>query len=555
MHVGYQTDVNKGNNVVSFLAHHATQSPEKTAFIYRATPDNATASMSYADLYNRTQRVATGLYKLGITKGKVVLVFIPLSPELYVTIAALQYLGAIPAFLDSWTDQEHLEHAIRNAQPVGIVAPSPMLERYATLLRKNDVRILVTTEQGEGVDSTCSLPSLYNTRQQLASLAHVAQDDTALITYTTGSSGTPKGANRTHRFLVAQHRELDRLFPYTSCDIDMPVFPVFALNSIACGVTIVLPCIPQESNRTAQIQALVSQIVETKATTLTLSPLYFNGIVAYCVATNTTLPHLRRVLTGGAPISEIDVERFLGVLPDVEVQILYGSTEVEPIAHIEARDMVRIMRNVPTTFQNPTDFGVVVGHIEEDMTYKIINPTVRIRKHRANLDTYNVPHGEIGELIVAGDHVCREYYNDSNAFARTKIVDTTGTIWHRTGDLARIDTHSMLWIVGRSHNIVTWQGTRYFPVRPEIALKQIHGVANAAYLNRASEGKGEVLAVVSPVQATLTEQERMQLADNVRDALHALPVPVHTIVIMPAIPMDVRHHSKVDYSALRTMLQ
>ena len=87
-----------------------------------------------------------------------------------------------------------------------------------------------------------SLAELVAARQDRP-LEPVRGEDPALITFTTGSSGRPKGAERSHRFLCAQHLALDREIPYRPDDIDLPVFPVFALNNLAGGVATVLPAI------------------------------------------------------------------------------------------------------------------------------------------------------------------------------------------------------------------------------------------------------------------------------------------------------------------------
>ena len=257
---------------------------------------------------------------------------------------------------------------------------------------------------------------------------------------------------------------------------------------------------------------------------------------------------MRRVLTGGAPISEIDIKEFCEISPNSENWVLYGSTEVEPIAFIESREMLSIKSTAPG--KNTTEVGVNVGRIDAELSYKLIeidqgniNPGVAVKD-------LEVKEGQVGELIVSGENVCRNYYNNENAFLRAKIKDNNGAIWHRTGDIGRMDGQGYLWIVGRIHSVVEKDGKYFFPVRPEIMLKDIPGVVNSAYLSTA----GKIIAVVTVANNADNERSRNNIFFKIKQVFKEENIPIDEIVFKRDIPMDVRHHSKVNYNKLREEL-
>src|SRR5690606_5025842 len=109
---------------------------------------------------------------------------------------------------------------------------------------------------------------------------------------------------------------------------------------------------------------LIAQMKSTGTTCTTLSPSLLRGLYTYCLDNHITLPFLRRIVTGGAPVSKDDLEKTLKIAPQSDVLVLYGSTEVEPMAHIEARDML-------TQSENPdpewVEEGVNVGHFDDGL--------------------------------------------------------------------------------------------------------------------------------------------------------------------------------------------
>ncbi len=552
MKIGYYPNINIKNNVVYFLEEYAKKRPNQIAFYF--LPKNALQSgkfnhdsITYEDFNNKVKSAAGGFLQIGIRKNDRVIVFVPISPQLYISIAALQRIGAIPVLLDSWSRQEQLVAIIQNSGPRGIIAPAVWLQAFKNRLDSFGIDIRISADENSAESGVIELASLFAQRSQ--EIVPVKYDHTALITYTTGSSGTPKGANRMHRFLAAQHYALKRLFPYKSADIDLPIFPVFALNNIASGITTVIPAIDISKPNSEDSKVLLSQISKCKVNCMTLAPSSFRNLAIYCNETGILLDNVTRVLTGGAPISETDIARFINIAPNSKNWILYGSTEVEPIAYIESREMLSIRHPKRT---NTTKIGVNVGKIDQALRYKFIGIETGDVRHAIEMRNIEAGKGEIGELVVAGEYVCQGYYKNKEAFVRAKIKDKSGTIWHRTGDLARIDSGGYLWIVGRKHNVIKRNGEYFFPVRPEIILKDLPNIANAAYLDFGSNNKRKIVAVI-----TLKEQgEKVErrCRNEINKIFKNERLPLDEVIFMKEIPMDVRHHSKVDYNALRKKL-
>ena len=162
--------------------------------------------------------------------------------------------------------------------------------------------------------------------------------------------------------------------------------------------------------------------------------------------------------------------------------------------------------------------------------------------------------GEPGELLVAGEHVCRDYFRNDEAFARSKVRDGT-TVWHRTGDVGLLDEQGRLWLVGRVHNAILRAGRVHFPVTPEQVLGGLPFVRQGAYVGLPDEALGERTCVVfssrePPEDDTTLDAWRA----TARTALEGAGVVVDEVRHALRVPMDPRHHSKVDYDRLRELL-
>lgn len=551
--IGFCEGKVKDNNVISFLDKHAQLFPQRTAlqWVARKTlrawngASNLThEAITYKDLINKINAVAGGLKNLGITKGDRVIIFVPLSVELYVTMFAVQRLGAIAVFLDSWARKDHLGVCAQVVGPKAMISFEKAFELCAAVPELATIQIKVGVGPHEK-NYTGDLESLLK-GSLFAEIEPVESSDTALITFTTGSSGVPKGANRTHRFLAAQHRALDKELPYNEEDRDLPVFPIFSLNNLAGGVTTILPAIDLAAPSDKDAAIIINQLYSVNISCCTVSPSIFVNITDYCRKNKITLSKLRRVVTGGAPVSKDNVRDFKAIAPTAEILVLYGSTEVEPIAHIEAKEMLR---------DEAKRQGVNVGRISEDLEYKFI----KIWRKNVELTTqgwqeWEVENGKPGELVVSGAHVCENYYNNIEAFKSTKIKELNGKIWHRTGDIGVLDEQGRLWLVGRVHNTIVRANEYLFPVHAEILLKRLDFVRQAAFLGIEDSRLGEKTCAAFSIKDGFSPENVEQYAEVVKSIFSENKIPVDEVRLVSEIPMDPRHHSKVEYYRLREML-
>lgn len=564
MKLGYQEGKSVFNNVHSLLDKHLQDRPHAPLFHWadqtemkRWVQDPSTdlkhQTMTVTQLYHLVDHAAAGLRKIGIQEGDRVIVFIPMSVPMYVAMFAVQKIGAIPVFLDSWARRDQLGVSAEIVSPRAMISVEKAFQYLAEVKQIREIPIRIVA--GPATDTyTDTLERLMQTPESSA-VVPVEREQTALITFTTGSSGKPKGANRTHRFLFAQHNALNPGLPYQASDVDLPVFPIFSLNNLAAGVSTVIPAFDIGVPGEHDISLLLAQFAACKVTCTTLSPSLFNRLATEAANRNLLLP-LRRIVTGGAPVSRDNIVAMQKVAPKAEILVLFGSTEAEPMAHIEGHEMVQLESRA---MQDPdwVDEGVNVGRLVDSLDYKLLKiekDPITIRD-ASDWQKLEVDPGMPGELIVAGEHVCQGYYNDDEAFARAKIRDLDGRVWHRTGDLGRVDDKGFLWIVGRVHNAVQRAGEYVFPVRAEMVLKKLPFAAKVAFLGVADSQLGEkTVAAVAPRETTVTEQQKNDYVTEATRLLNYNQIPVDQVVIVEDIPMDPRHQSKVEYAILRKKL-
>jgi acyl-CoA synthetase (AMP-forming)/AMP-acid ligase II len=541
------------NNVISFLEAHGSAQAAKIAlkWVSKKSEQNNTSasaikydSITYGELLDKVCRLAGGLKELGIKKNDKIVIFLPVSLNLYLSMFAVQRLGAVAVFLDAWSRNNHLKACADIAQPRGMISFKKAFELSKQVKKLDDLPYKIIAEESEKGYSAHLKELISKGKSSLTEA--VEPEDTALITFTTGSSGVPKGANRTHGFLAAQHRALDTVISYRKNDIDLPAFPIFLLNNLAGGITTVLPDINEGFKPEENISRLIRQLLSGDVSCATVSPSVFLNMGLYCCNKGIRFSGLRRIVTGGAPVSKRSVKVFREIAPKSRIMIIYGSTEVEPIACIDGDKMLGYQLD---------NKGVNVGKILPDLECRIIKITKdNIDLKNNDLSSWQQPSGKPGEIIVSGPHVCKNYYNDPGAFKKTKIKENDGTVWHRTGDVGYMDENDNLWLVGRVHNMITRKNEQLFPVEAELTLKSLDFVRQAAFLGLPDEALGEKAVAVISLAKKADRNKKDYYIQDAKENLLKKQIPVDELKIVDEIPLDARHHSKVEYNKLKEMI-
>jgi acyl-CoA synthetase (AMP-forming)/AMP-acid ligase II len=266
------------------------------------------------------------------------------------------------------------------------------------------------------------------------------------------------------------------------------------------------------------------------------SPAFYQRLADWCEARGERLP-VRALFTGGAPVLPPLARRLAAVTPG-EVQVVYGSTEAEPIAGIEARAMLAAMADVGS-------LGLCVGAPVADIALRLIRPDDRpIALGPGGWSEWDVAAGEVGEVVVSGAHVLPGYLDDPDADRVNKIRDGART-WHRTGDAARLDDAGRLWLMGRVKHRVRRLGTTWWGTAAEVRALGVAGVRHAAYFGLPG-ATGEARAVLC------VETAGGSLDGVTEAALRAAlgEIPVDEVQAIEHIPRDPRHASKTDLGAL-----
>ncbi len=530
-------------NVVRYLAQAATRCGSRTALVLQDATGNEN-SVTFAELWERVDRTSVGLRQRGLQPGDRAIIMIPMSIDLYTLMLAILKCAAIAVFVDPWVGRKQIAAFARYAEAsawIGI-PKSQLLRLLDSSLRK--IPLTVTT--GSSWLGLASRYTLEELQQQPGDdqIAAVDSGDTAMITFTSGSSGLPKGVNRTHGFLSAQHEALQQEFPQTDVDIDMPMFPVFALNNLARGIPSIIPAMDFRHVDRVDGSVIAEQLVRNCVTTCTASPPFLDRLAEHERGSPSRRISLRRILTGGAPVTDGQLKKWREVWPNTQVIVAYGSTEAEPVARIDADERVSLQ-------SSRTAAGYCIGKPSELVRLRI----VRIHDGSISLDgdgwkSWELPRGEAGEIIVSGDHVAQSYFQNPEATSENKILDADNAVWHRMGDTGYIDEQGHVWLVGRVHSTIHRAGRAVHPQLVEQA-----GAGNDSNLRVAAVGLPDD-ELGQRVVAVVETTDNHDVLTTVRQRIETARLPVDEVrLARNPLPLDPRHRSKIDYSALRENLR
>lgn len=509
-----------------FLQSSAARYPSRPALVFYGRP------VTYRDLDAATNRFANALSGLGIRKGDRVAIMLPNLPQSVIAYYGALKLGAVVVQVNPLYVDREIEQQVKDAEARVIVALDLFYPRIAPIRSKTALERIILTNVRDFLPWYLKLvyplkakregtwvrvrkaPPLYDFCSLLDASRDVAPDvtvephDLALLQYTGGTTGVPKGVMLTHQNLVANTLQCRNWMPSLrdGAEVFMGVIPFFhvygmtaCMNlSIATGGTIVL--LPRFATKDV-LKAIMSHRVTI-----------FMGVQAMYVAINNCrdvarydLSSIRICISGAGPLHAEVQERF-EALTGGKVVEGFGLSEASPVTHV-----------------NPI-FGTrkkgTIGLPLPDTDAKLVDLETGER---------DVPIGQPGELVVKGPQVMKGYWKRPD---ETAAVLNEG--WLRTGDVATMDADGYFAIVDRKKDMIKTKGENVYPRDVEEALFRHPKIKDAVVVGIPEVFSGEVIKayVVLKDGETATEQEILDFC--VRE-LAKFKVP-KTVEFRPDLP-------------------
>lgn len=528
-------------NIAEHLRTMAERQPYTLAVIFPHGRDRhgrvSYTHYTYRQLNEASDCFAHGLERLGIGRGVRTVLMVTPSLEFFALTFALFKLGAVPVLVDPGMGIRNLSQCLAEAEPTAFIGvPKAHAARVVLGWGQASLRICLTVGSRWFWDG----PTLDDVRKLGADCgpyptAPTSADEMAAILFTSGSTGPPKGAVYTHENFAAQVEALKRLYDIQPGEIDLQTFPLFGLFAPALGMTAVIP--DMDATRPAQVdpRKIIEAIEDFGVTNLFGSPALLNRVGRFGIEHQIKLPSLKRVLSAGAPVAAEILERFTTMLnPGAQVFTPYGATESLPVCSIGSTEVLTQTRAL--TAQGA---GVCVGRPVKEIELRIIG--ISDESIAAWSDQLLLPIGQIGEIVVKGPMVTRQYYHRPEATALAKIIDGD-SFWHRMGDLGYLDESGRVWFCGRkSQRVITPQGTLFtipceavFNRHPRVHRTALVGVGGRPVLCVELEkdaGKADRAALVKELLALTASQPHTRGID--------------TFLFHPAFPVDIRHNAKI----------
>lgn len=479
---------------------------------------------SYETLNHYVNCVAQEFLRKGIKKGDGVLILVPMSFELYTTLLALFRLGAVAIFIDPQSSEAHIAACV---QKYPIKAFVGIQKAHLLRLKHQSIRQIPIQISVGFMPFSYNFKHFLNQKNLTLPFISVQSEDPALITFTSGSTGQPKAAVRTHGFLVKQYEVLAQNMLFSEGVVDISTLPIFILANLAAGMHSVIPNVNLLKPSHVSGEDLLLDIIHYKAQRIGGSPVLINKLVpAITHLKDKSTISLTHVYMGGGPVYPKDLKTVQNLLPHTQVIGLYGSTEAEPISHVKSEEYSDTQIN-----QTQMARGLFVGTPISQIDIKIIS-SENATFHMDSLTQIECLPGQRGEIIVQGEHVLKGYLNQEGD-SENKI-HVKEQIWHRTGDAGYFDENGNLWLLGRYSQRIHYQGTILYPFAIEASLYE----------------KGFITALIMHKNMPYLVVENATLDE----ALLANFGTLKTMQI-EKIPRDKRHNAKVDYQALKALIE
>lgn len=441
------------------------------------------AELTFWDLKTRSDKLASALGRLGILKGDRVGIMLPNCPQYVIAAFAVLRLGAIVVNINPlYTAREVLNVArdsgMRLLLTLDILAPLALGIRDQTAIEHVVVTSLAEYSAAHAaparVEGTLNLAdALKQVHEPDLPRVAIASDDVAVLQYTGGTTGTPKGAMLTHGNIFANvvQNETWHYRSYIRGEarylLVLPYFHIYAFTvGMMCGIWIggLQILIPKYD-----VEQVLAAIRDYQPTYFPAVPTIFVSLLAHPRVKDFNLERVRTFNSGGAPCPVEVIEEFERRIGRT-LNEGYGLSETSPVTH----STPQLGRRKPGTIGLPLP----------DTDIKVVD---------VETGTRELPCGEAGELCIAGPQVMKGYWNRAEETSQALRRDDSGRLWFCTGDIARIDEDGYTAIVQRKKDVILVDGFNVYPSEIEGVLYAHPAVKLAAVIGIPHPYHGEVV--------------------------------------------------------------
>jgi len=463
-------------SIATILAESAVRHADRTAVVL------GELKLTYAQLWAHSLQYAAVLREKGVGPGDKVALLLPNTPHFPLSYFGTLALGAVAVPVHALLKSEEIEYVLRDSGAKALVCAAPLLGEGAKGAELAGVPVLAVMDGGDASLERIDTMALSST--PIEAIVQTEPEDTAVILYTSGTTGTPKGAEITHLNVIMNVvASAVHSFDITEDDVVLGCLPLFHTFGQTCcmntsfyvGASVVL--LPRFDGA----QALELMVKEDVTIFMGVPTMYVGLIEA--AKTSEHRPTLKSALSGGAALPVPVLEKFTEVF-GTDVLEGYGLTETSPVA----------------TF-NQVGFPPKPGTVGK----QIWGVDVEVAKAEVEDHIELLPTGELGEIVVRGHNVFKGYLNKPEATAAA-IVDG----WFRTGDLGTKDEDGYVAIVDRKKDMVIRGGYNIYPREVEEALLRHPAVGQVAVIGLPDPQYGEevcAVVVLDPAGGEITEEE------------------------------------------------
>jgi long-chain acyl-CoA synthetase len=455
-------------NLAVLLVESARRVPDHPAIL------NAGRVTTFADLDADVNRFANTLTNLGVRRGQKVLVMLPNVPEFVVAYYGILKVGAVVVPTNVMYKARELEFLLTDSESVACITTEDCFGELRDAFRAvGSCRDLIVVSDGQLPSGTADkriqrYSDLMRSAEPQCELAPTDADETAVIVYTSGTTGKPKGAELTHFGQFFQCRMLPALIPDMVRENDvalvaLPLFHAFGQTvvmglSVAMGTTISLMARYDPG-------AALEQMASDKVTLFSGVPTMYVQMLHHPERANYDLSRLRRCTSGGAPIA-IETMQMWKREFGFDIAEGYGLTESNPTATHSIGEV-------------KSRYG--------SCGKKIWGTELKIVDDQGNA----MPPNKEGEVLIRGVNIMKGYYRNPEA---TAAALKNG--WLYTGDIGKLDDDGYLYIVGRKKEMIIRGGYNVYPREIEELLYEHPAVQECAVIGAPHPELGEEVKAV-----------------------------------------------------------